>query len=109
MFKTLGNNITLTRGDTLNLEVALYNADGTQYEPDAGDVIRFAMKKNYDDAQPILNITIPNETLMLTIQPNDTKQLDFGPYVYDLEITKTDGTVDTFIAEASFVLAPEVH
>lgn len=109
MYKTLGNNITLTRGDTLQLKVSLYNQDGTEYEPASGDVIRFAMKKNYTDAEPLLNITIPNDTLMLTLQPADTNQLDFGPYVYDLEITKTDGTVDTFIAEASFVLAPEVH
>lgn len=109
MYKTLGNNITLTRGDTLQLKVSLYNQDGTEYEPASGDVIRFAMKKNYTDAEPLLNITIPNDTLMLTLQPADTSQLDFGPYVYDLEITKADGTVDTFIAEASFVLAPEVH
>ena len=47
MYKTLGNNITLTRGDTLQLKVSLYNQDGTEYEPASGDVIRFAMKKEY--------------------------------------------------------------
>ena len=52
MYKTLGNNITLTRGDTLQLKVSLYNQDGTEYEPASGDVIRFTMKKNYTDAEP---------------------------------------------------------
>ncbi len=109
MHKLTGNNIILTRGDTLKLTVALYNADGTTYTPDPADTIRFAMKKEYSDANPILNITIPNETLILTINPNDTKTLEFGQYVYDIEITKADGTVDTFICEAAFTIAPEVH
>ena len=109
MHKLTGNNIILTRGDTLKLSVALYNADGTEYTPQAGDVIRFAMKKDYTDANPILNITIPNATQILTIDPVDTKTLEFGQYVYDIEITKADGTVDTFISEAAFTIAPEVH
>lgn len=108
MHKINGNNITLTRGDTLEVKVALYR-NGAEYTPDAGDVIRFAMKENYEQAQPLLNITIPNDTLILHIRPQDTKNLAFGAYVYDVEITMTDGTVDTFIAEASFIISPEVH
>ena len=108
MHKISGNNITLTRGDTLKVKVDLYE-NNEAYTPEAGDVIRFAMKKQYSDANPILNITIPNATQILTIEPNDTKTLEFGEYKYDIEITKTDGTVDTFIAEAVFTIAPEVH
>lgn len=81
MYKTLGNNITLTRGDTLQLKVSLYNQDGTEYEPASGDVIRFAMKKEYTDALPVLSKTIPNETCLLVIDPLDTKSLAFGQYV----------------------------
>lgn len=109
MHKLYGNNIRLTRGDTLAVAVGLWNADGTEYEPSAGDVIRFALKQDYAQDTPILNIIIPNDTQILTINPNDTKDLAFGNYVYDIELTKEDGTVDTFIAEATFTVAPEVH
>lgn len=109
MHKINGNNIRLTRGDTLAVRVELWNKDGTEYTPQEGDVIRFALKENYTQDTPILNITIPNDTQTLTIQPNDTKALAFGEYVYDIEITKADGTVDTFIYEANFTIAPEVH
>lgn len=109
MQKILGNNITLTRGDTFKANVDLFNRDGTAYTPEQGDAIRFALKKDYGDAEPILNISIPNDTRLLHIEPNDTKTLPFGNYVYDIEITKADGTVDTFIAEAVFNIAPEVH
>lgn len=54
-----GNNITLTRGDTLKVQVTLYK-NGAEYTPEAGDVIRFAMKKEYTDALPVLSKTIPN-------------------------------------------------
>lgn len=108
MHRISGNNITLTRGDTLQLKVEMFNG-GTEYTPQAGDVVRFALKKDYGDANPILNITIPNATQVLTIEPTDTKTLEFGQYVYDIEITKADGTVDTFIYEAAFTIAPEVH
>lgn len=109
MHKLYGNNIRLTRGDTLAVAVGLWNADGTEYTPNAGDVIRFALKQDYAQDTPILNIIIPNDTQILTINPNDTKDLAFGNYVYDIELTKEDGTVDTFIAEATFTVAPEVH
>lgn len=35
MHKLYGNNIRLTRGDTLAVGVGLWNADGTEYEPNA--------------------------------------------------------------------------
>jgi uncharacterized membrane protein YkoI len=47
--------------------------------------------------------------MILELEPSDTKILDFGSYVYDIEITFKDGTVDTFITEANFKITPEVH
>ena len=38
----------------------------------------------------------------------DTKNLDFGTYVYDLQITFADGTVDTFISKSILKLEEEV-
>jgi len=116
MHKINGNNITLTRGDTLIVKIDL-TRNGEPYTPEAGDVIRFALKhktlkqdgSDYTDTAPLANITIPNDTLILEITPNATKTLAFGSYVYDIEITFADGKVDTFIAEANFTIAPEVY
>ena len=47
--------------------------------------------------------------MILELEPNDTKTLDFGSYVYDVQITFADGRVDTFITEAVFKLTPEVY
>lgn len=108
MYKIDGTTITLTRGDSFYGLITLKNQDGTDYVPQEGDVIRFALKRRYWDDKALITKTIPNDTLVLHLLPNDTKSLPFGGYVYDCEITFSDGDVDTFINEASFILAPEV-
>ena len=109
MVRVNGTTITMTRGDTLTVQIGIIKADGTPYEPSEGDVVRFALKKDYSDKNPIILKTIDNEDLTLTLLPSDTKQLAFGDYVYDIELTQEDGTVDTFIAKARFKITEEVH
>ena len=67
------------------------------------------MKKDYDDEEPLLLINIPIDTMILVITPEDTKSLEFGKYVYDVELTKVNGDVDTFITKARIDLTEEVH
>lgn len=109
------NNIKMTRGDTLRTAVVIYSGS-EQYTPVTGDVIKFYMKralmthgnKQFVDETPIITKTISNEDMLLELIPEDTKSLDFGNYKYDMEITLVDGTVVTFIADASLILTPEV-
>ena len=58
---------------------------------------------------PVIVKTIPNDTQVLSLAPADTKDLGFGLYDYDVEITLADGTVDTFISAAPFKLTKEVY
>lgn len=111
-----GNSITLTRGDTLRLLVSM-SKDGEPYIPDEEDRVRFALKhrdmvadkSDYKDENPLILKNIPIDTMILTLDPADTKELGFGKYVYDIEITFSDGTVDTFITAAPFIISEEVH
>ena len=57
------------------------------------------MKKNYDDAECIIEKTIDNETLKLILEHDDTKGLEVGAYYYDIQITEAEGNiVHTFIS-----------
>jgi len=109
MYKIEGSAITLTRGDSFYATVTMKNPDKTDYTPQQGDVVRFALKKRYTDAEPLILKNVPTDTLVLHLEPEDTKDLAFGKYVYDIELTKANGDVDTFIYEADFELAKEVH
>lgn len=102
------NRIVLTRGDSLRCDVKLYNKDGTEYIPNDKDSIRFAMKKSFYDQEPLLFINIPIDTMILKINAEDTKPFDFGRYYYDMQITKSNGDVDTFITKGIFLLTEEV-
>lgn len=109
MVKISGTTITMTRGDSLVVLLALENEDGTVYEPNEGDYIRFAMKKSFDDSvPPILVKEIPTDTMTLVLDPEDTKQLRYGQYRYDIQITTADGLVDTFIDRAVLAITEEV-
>lgn len=103
------NRISLTRGDTFKAKVSITDSEGVAYTPNEGDKIRFAMKKDYDEEEPLLLINIPIDTMILVITPEDTKSLEFGKYVYDIELTKANGDVDTFIAKARIDLTEEVE
>lgn len=102
------NNIILTRGDTLTLTVEL-TKDGEAYVPEQGDVIRFALSKGYlgePGYEFKLDKTIPNDTLTFTLSSTETA-LDYRSYNYDIQVTHSDGCVDTFVS-AKLTITGEV-
>lgn len=108
--KVNGTTITVTRGDTVKLLVGLYDYEGNEYIPQEGDSIRFAMKEDYNDPEPLIEKDIPIDTRILRIDPEDTKNLPQpSSYVYDIQITYANGEVDTFIDRAKFKLTEEVE
>lgn len=108
-YSVKGTSITLTRGDTLHIQISIFTSEGEPYEVQDGDKVRFALKRNVTDSEPLILKQIPIETLLLTLEPEDTKPLEFGNYIYDIELTKANGEVDTFITLAKFILTGEVH
>lgn len=111
------NEIKLTRGDSLSVKIDLYNSAGEVYTPEEGDRIRFALKrsdirndrKGFKDEDPLIEKSIPIDTLTLELAPTDTKSLAFITYAYDIEMTFANGRVDTFVQNAKFTIMPEVH
>ena len=107
-----GTEITLTRGDTFKTVIRIENQDGEAYQPQDGDVVRFALNKKYkkdDEGPPLILKVLDNEDLLLELKPEDTKNLKYGPYVYDIEITLSNGEVYTVIDRATLILSEEVY
>lgn len=99
-----GKRITLTRGDTFPCEVKAYNPDGSEYEMQAGDSMRFMLSEQAG-GPTILTKQVVDGSFQL--DPADTDQLDFGTYFFDVQMTFASGTVDTFICEGQLTLADE--
>jgi len=103
-----GNRISLTRGDSLILNIVI-TKNGERYQPVTGDTVRFALKQQIPDDEPLILKNADITTMTLTLDPEDTKELPFGTYYYDIELTTVDGYVDTFIGPAVFRLTEEVY
>ena len=104
-----GDNISLTRGDTLILNVVIEKNEEI-YTPTSEDTIRFALNTHKRGREePIIYKDIDPNTMKLVIEPEDTKDLEYGVYWYDIEITTGDGYVDTFIGPAKFKITEEVY
>lgn len=103
-----GTNISLTRGDSLFLEIGL-TEDGEEYTPEEGSSLRFALKESYEAADSTALVKeIPIDTCILEIKPEDTKPLTMKKtYVYDIQFTDADGHVDTVI-KGKFKITEEV-
>ncbi len=108
-YNVSGTTITLTRGDTFMAQISITDSKGEPYVPVEGDSVRFAMKSTYADKEPLLVKDIPIDTLKLILNPEDTKELSFGTYVYDIQLTKATGEVDTFITTAKIKITEEVY
>ena len=104
-------NIKMTKGDTFLKSIILKKGDQA-YNPDPEDRIRFALSNVYKGEKGynlLIEKIIPNDSLQWRIDPEDTNDLKYGSYVYDLQITYADGKVETFADKKRFVLTEEVE
>ncbi|MBQ3456623.1 MAG: hypothetical protein IJG36_09305 [Synergistaceae bacterium] len=109
MLNVLGKKIHLTRGDTAYISVSLKDNNGNDYIPAEGDKLYFRLKKNiYKDSQ-ILEKEISAETSVLELIPEDTEQLEFGTYCYEIELVTAKGEHFTVIENASFTVGLELE
>lgn len=103
-------DISLTRSDTakliVNLELEDANGDRVPYGVASDSIVKFTVKKDYDDDPVIEKIIIGGTEIH--IKPEDTTNLDFGKYKYDVQVTTADGHNYTPIANKVFRITKEV-
>ena len=97
-------NITMTRGDSESLTV-------TCSVPFAnGDTVYFTVREDAESEILLQKIItdFPDGAAVIPIYPEDTAALDFGDYVYDIQVTRAGGVVTTLIVPSRFKLNEEV-
>lgn len=105
-----GNKIVLTRGDSACIGLQLEDGSGNPYDF-SGDVVKFGLKRSvFNDGACILEKTFDSEG-KIYFKPEDTEKMEFGDYLYDIQVTVTDDSGDepvvnkyTPIAAAKFTL-----
>ena len=105
-YKIRRNKIQLVRGDTLRAKLTLQDKAGNLYIPTADDEIIFTVKRNAMTNQILIQKTVTDGEVVLN--PSDTENLEFGAYVYDVQINIPNVGKDTVIKPNIFELLPEV-
>lgn len=105
--KVNGTNISMTRGDSETITVSCEARPFT-----AGDVLIFTVKESvYDIAvklQKVVKTFTEDGKAVIEILPEDTSDLSFRTYCYDIQLTYADGTVTTIIKPSNFKIEAEV-
>lgn len=84
--------LSMIRGTTQSISIAIKASDGTDYTLADGEILRFGVKKRFDNLsgayliEKELTAENRNDTgaYILTLIPSDTEPLDFGTYYYDV-------------------------
>lgn len=85
-------DITVKRGDASAFTFAFYadDAETELYTPDAGDVLALTIRKNYNDAVPVLRKVLAGYTAEVTSA--ESELMTAGTYVYDITLTLESGS-----------------
>ena len=111
MLKVTNNQITLTRGDTAELHVAVTDLDGDIYDCH-GDKAYFRVKLTPESSELLLEkeLSIAEDGgLIIFLNEDDTDHLEFTKYNYEVEIVTTNNRHYTIIEKGTIKLGPELE
>lgn len=100
------NHIRLTRGDSAILSLSIEGENGEPYVPTDADLILLTVKHTTREKAVLIQKRLMDGAFRLT--PEDTKNLDYWRYVYDVQLVQENGFTSTVIAPAVFEICEEV-
>ena len=109
--KIQGTNISMIRGDSEAIKVSCRNESGVDIPLAEGDIVYFTVKRNTNTEEKILQKIVTEFTdgvALITIFPEDTKELKTGSYYYDIQLNRANGQVKTIIPPSTYTIKAEV-
>lgn len=106
MFSIYRGDISIVRGDSALFELNIIDENKNAYTPREDDTITFTVKTNVCSKEPLFQKQW--EDGKFVINPEDTKDLRYGTYVYDVQLVTANGWVDTIIPPHNFIVMGEV-
>ena len=91
--KARTNRILVNRGDSASFPLEISYPDGRQFIPDSekGEKITFTVRKG-PKAENFPTIIQKNvDGTRIEIEPEDTQEMEYGSYLFDVEVIWMDG------------------
>lgn len=102
----IGTSIIMTRGDTESITVSIKNGAFAY-----GDTVELTVRRGPNSATKLIHKVVTEFTdgkAIIPIYPADTGSMQFGRYVYDVQLTRAEGTVCTIVKPSGFEVTAEV-
>lgn len=101
--------LSITRGDTMSLDIEITGVNGEPYELREGDTLTFTVKKTtkVGDRRLVRKVMTAETGCKLRLGEEDTS-LDYGDYRYDVELRTADGDVCTVVKPDRLTITEEV-
>lgn len=106
-----GTNISMTRGDSETIKVTVKDTLGNVVPLVTGDTIYFTVREYIQSTTKIIEKIITefdDGKALININPEDTNDLSYISYVYDIQLTKENGTVKTIVTPSKLTITGEV-
>lgn len=106
----MSNTIEMVRGDSESFKVWIEDVNGV-VPLVTGDTVYMTIKKSAELIEKEFQAVVTSFTggiAEINIAPANTKSMNVGRYVYDVQVSFADGTVKTIVQESPFVLKREV-
>lgn len=99
-----GTTLSMVRGDTERISVT----PSVAFE--SGDIVTMTVRKDVDSPIELQKIVteFDNGAAYIDITHEDTETMDFGAYVYDIQVQWESGAIKTLIKKSVFKLEEEV-
>lgn len=105
------NTMIMVRGDSEAFDVKCTESDGTARPLVTGDKVYFTVKEDTEKTDKILQKVIDQfagGVAMVFIDPEDTRLIKPGKYVYDVQISFAGGGIKTIVRPSTFILEGDV-
>lgn len=102
--------MTMIRGDSEKFTVEVTDEDDISMLKSGATVyftVKYSTRSDNNLIQKIVK-SFPNNEAIIEIDPFDTKHLDYGTYVYDIQFTSNTGYVKTLVSARAFTIGGEV-
>ena len=109
--KIQGTNISMTRGDSEAIKVTVKDTLGNVIPLVTGDTIYFTVREYVMSTTKVIEKIVTefdDGEALITINPQDTNDLRFASYVYDIQLTRENGMVKTISPPSEFTITGEV-
>lgn len=93
------HNISLVRGDDWRYEIPVVDSNNTPFDFTGYTSPQSELRRNIDDPNPIATFTVTLSTgiIKLTLAKASTALIEPGTYLYDIQLTFPDTTLQTII------------